>query len=58
VDGGQHGAPVGLSLLEGARRLQAGELLSVGFGLGQPGDGVRAPDGAYARLVAPIIALV
>jgi hypothetical protein len=39
VDGGQHAAPVGLSLLEGAGRFQPGELLSVGLGLGQPGGG-------------------
>ena len=39
MDGGQHAAPVGLSLLEGAGRFQPGELLSVGLGLGQPGGG-------------------
>jgi hypothetical protein len=39
VDGGQHAAPVGLSLLESPGRFQPGERLSVGFGLGQPGGG-------------------
>jgi hypothetical protein len=39
ADGSQHAAPVGLSLLEGARRFQPGQLLSVRLGLGQPGGG-------------------
>jgi hypothetical protein len=39
ADGSQHGTPVGLSLLEGARRFQPGQLLSVRLGLGQPGGG-------------------
>jgi hypothetical protein len=39
VDGGQQAAPIGLPLREGARWFQAGELLGVRLGLGQPGGG-------------------
>ena len=38
VDGGQHAAPVGLSLREGAGWFQPGGCLSVELGLGQPGS--------------------
>ena len=39
VDGGQHAAPVGLSLREGAGWFEPGELPSMRLGLGQPGGG-------------------
>jgi hypothetical protein len=39
MDGGQHAAPVGLPVREGARRFQPGELRGVRLGLGQPGGG-------------------
>jgi len=39
IDGGQHGPPVGLALLEGAGWFQLGKLLGVGRSLRQPGGG-------------------
>jgi hypothetical protein len=39
VDGGQHAAPIGLPLLEGAGWFEPGELVGVGLGLDQPGGG-------------------
>jgi hypothetical protein len=49
VDGGQHAAPVGLSLREGAGWFQPGECLSVGFGLGQPGSRGDGKGGVTSR---------